>query len=66
MDNPLLELDNVIFTGHSAHYSDRSWAAMGRCPVDEVARIISGKWPTAWINPDAESKYVAKWGEMTH
>ncbi|MFC2069941.1 C-terminal binding protein [Chloroflexota bacterium] len=63
MDNPLLKLDNVIFTGHSAHYSDISVEIVRRAPIDAVSSIMSGKWPEGWINPEVESKYVARWGK---
>jgi D-3-phosphoglycerate dehydrogenase len=59
--NPLLELDNVIFTGHSAHYSDDVALYVRQKPVDDVSRIISGKWPEGWINPEVEAKYISRW-----
>ena len=63
MDNPLFELDNVVFTGHSAHYSDISAANYRRSPVEDVSRIMSGKWPTGWVNPQVEAKFIATWGK---
>ncbi|MBI2853563.1 MAG: C-terminal binding protein [Chloroflexi bacterium] len=64
MNNPLLKLDNVVLTGHSAHYSERSWTDASLAPAQEVGRILSGRWPNGWINRDVESKYVARWGTM--
>ncbi|MFC1932210.1 C-terminal binding protein [Chloroflexota bacterium] len=63
MDNPLLELDNVIFTGHSAHYSDISVAIVRQAPIEDVSKIMSGKWPRGWVNPEVESKFIARWGK---
>ncbi len=63
MDNPLLKLDNVILTGHSAHYSDISAAEVRHKVVDDVSMIISGKWPKGWINTEVEPKYIARWGK---
>ena len=63
MDSPLLKLDNIILTGHSAHYSDISVEVVRRNPVENVSRIMSGKWPIGWINPEVEAKYIAKWGK---
>ena len=61
MDNRLLEQDNVIFTGHSAHYSSQVWAEQARRPAEEVARILRGEWPIGWVNPQAEARFLARW-----
>ncbi len=60
--NPLLKLDNIIFTGHSAHYSDDVAVYVRQKPVNDISRIISGKWPEGWINPEVEDKYFSRWG----
>ncbi|NWF78304.1 MAG: C-terminal binding protein [Chloroflexi bacterium] len=65
MDNPLLKLDNVVFTGHSAHYSDISAADVRRKPIEDVSRILSGKWPEGWVNPEVEAKFIARWGKLS-
>jgi D-3-phosphoglycerate dehydrogenase len=61
MDNRLLGLDNVILTGHSAHYSDQVWAEQARRPAEEVARILRGEWPRGWVNPQVEARFIARW-----
>ena len=61
MDNRLLELDNVILTGHSAHYSDQVWAEQASRPAEEVARIMRGEWPQGWVNPQVEPRFLARW-----
>ncbi len=61
MDNPLLKLENVIFTGHSAHYSDEAWLEQNQQPAVEISRIMSGKYPWKWVNPEVEKKYAARW-----
>jgi D-3-phosphoglycerate dehydrogenase len=48
--NPLLALDNVVVTPHSAAYSTASVAAMGVNPSQEAARVLSGKWPRGALN----------------
>jgi D-3-phosphoglycerate dehydrogenase len=63
MNNPLLKLDNVVLTGHSAHYSDRAWMDVSLRASEDVARIISGDWPRGWINPQVEAKFIARWGK---
>ncbi len=61
MDNPLLNLDNVILTGHSAHYSDQVWSEQARRPAEEIARIMSGEWPEGWVNPEVKQRFLTRW-----
>jgi len=63
-DNPLLILDNVIISCHSAHVSNESTARLPYLPGEEVARIIRGKLPHALVNPQAKEKYQQKWGDF--
>lgn len=62
--SPLLAMDNVIVTAHSAFFSPTSEAERWHRPVEEVARVMRGEWPRAVVNPQAREKYVARWGEM--
>ena len=61
--NPLLALEQVISTGHSAFFSPRALAESWARPIDEVARVIRGEWPKAIVNPQAKDKYSANWGK---
>jgi len=63
LDNPILELDNVIFTGHSGHYSDVSAENYRRRPVEDVSRIMSGEWPHGLVNPEVKERFIARWGK---
>jgi D-3-phosphoglycerate dehydrogenase / 2-oxoglutarate reductase len=60
-NNPLLMLDNVILTGHSAHYSDQVWREQAKRPFEEIERLLLGKWPLGWVNPEVEAKYNERW-----
>ena len=62
--NPLLAMDNVIFTAHSAFFSPDSEAERWHRPVLEVGRVIRGEWPRALVNPQAKERYIARWGQM--
>jgi D-3-phosphoglycerate dehydrogenase len=62
--SPLLALNNVISTAHSAFFSPDSEAERWHRPVEEVARIMRGEWPRAIVNPQSKEKYVARWGAM--
>ncbi len=48
--SPLLAMENVVMTPHSAAYSTASVAAMGVNPTQEAARVLSGKWPKGAVN----------------
>ena len=63
MDNPLLKLENVVFTGHSAHYSDTAIENIRQRPAEDITRIMSGEWPRGWVNPQVEAKFIARWGK---
>jgi len=62
--NPLLAMDNVIITAHSAFFSPTSEAERWHRPVEEGARVMWGEWPRALVNPRAKAKHVARWGAM--
>jgi len=63
-DDPLLQADNVIVTGHSGQLSLESDAELWRRPLEEVARVLQRKWPVSLVNPEVKKKFVAKWGAM--
>ncbi len=62
--SPLLAMDNVISTAHSAFFSPTSEAERWHRPVEEVSRVMRGEWPRSVVNPQAKQKYMAKWGAM--
>lgn len=53
-DHPLLTLDNVIVTGHSAYYSEESSAKYKRRIFEAVESLLKGKRPEWLINPEVE------------
>ena len=55
-ENPLLKMDNVIVTPHSAGSSNRSGAAGETQIGQETARILKGSWPMSLVNPEVRSK----------
>jgi D-3-phosphoglycerate dehydrogenase len=55
-DNPLLKMDNVIVTPHSAGTSNNSRV---RSPIrvgQETARLLTGRWPMSVVNPEVRAK----------
>ena len=55
-DNPLLQMDNVIVTPHSAGSSNRSGVAGQTQVGQETARLLKGSWPMSLVNPEVRSK----------
>ena len=55
-NNPLLKMDNVLVTPHTAGNSDVSEAASLRSAGQETARILSGTWPMSLVNPEVRAK----------
>jgi D-3-phosphoglycerate dehydrogenase len=49
-NNPLLKMDNVMVTPHTAFYSDEAFAESRRRVGQEVAAILSGKRPRNCVN----------------
>ena len=55
-DNPLLKMDNVVLTPHSASYSDVAFQRLRRCVGQEAARVLSGRWPRNLVNKGVKPK----------
>jgi D-3-phosphoglycerate dehydrogenase / 2-oxoglutarate reductase len=51
-DNPLLKLDGLIVTPHTAFYSVESVAGLEARAAANVATVLSGQLPDAIVNPD--------------
>ncbi len=62
-DNPLLQLENVIITGHSAHASVESREGLLKGPVEEIIRVYNGQWPKNFVNPGVKAKFRERWGQ---
>ena len=65
-ENPLLRLDNIIISPHSAQYSEEATAELWRKPLEEAARVLKGEWPRAiaFVNPQVKETFVSKWGKV--
>ena len=50
-NNPLLSMDNVILSAHTASASARFDEARKRRVGSELALILAGKWPMSCVNP---------------
>ncbi len=61
-NNPLLSLDSVIVTAHSAGQDRIAFANTARLTVEQVLRVTRGEWPDNLVNPEVKEKYTQKWG----
>ena len=50
-NNPLLKMDNVILTAHVASASARFDPVRKRRVGQEIALVLSGRWPMSCVNP---------------
>ncbi|MCZ7573262.1 MAG: C-terminal binding protein [Ardenticatenaceae bacterium] len=49
-DNPLLRMDNVLLTPHSAFYSEESVTELRRKGAQDIARVLRGEPPRTPVN----------------
>ncbi len=55
-DNPLLKMDNVVVTPHSAGYSDAAYERLRVIMLQEAIRVLSGQWPRNVVNKSVKPK----------
>jgi D-3-phosphoglycerate dehydrogenase len=60
--NPLLKMDNVILTPHVASASARFDPVRKRRVGQEIALVLSGRWPRSCVNPSVlEKSALVRW-----
>ena len=61
-ENPLLHMDNVIVTPHAASASARFEDRRRRRVGEEIALVLTGRWPRACVNPSVlEGSGLRRW-----
>jgi D-3-phosphoglycerate dehydrogenase len=61
-ENPLLHMDNVIVTPHVASASARFDPRRRRRVGEEIALVLTGRWPMACVNPTVlEGTGLRRW-----
>lgn len=59
--SPLLTLDNVVLTAHTAGVDLQSRDDMARLAATAIARLLGGDWPAEWVvNPAVREKFLAR------
>ncbi len=64
MDNPMLQMDNVIITGHTGSYSETTQKEGWHVPFEEVLLSLRGKFPTFAVNPKVKDKWLKTWSPL--
>jgi phosphoglycerate dehydrogenase-like enzyme len=60
-DNPLVALDNVVLTAHTAGVDLQSRDDMARVAGQAIAKLLTGEWPAEWVvNPQVKDKFLAR------
>ena len=59
--NPILGLDNVVLTAHTAGVDFRSRDDMARAAAQAIIRLLNGDWPAEWVvNPAVKERFLAR------
>lgn len=57
LDNPLLRIDNVVATPHSAGGSDLSHEKQWRLSLETAISFSKGRWPRSYVNRGVNSRW---------
>lgn len=55
-ENPLLQLDNILITPHSAWFSQESVVEMRQRAVEAVVQVLQGGWPRFMADPELKER----------
>jgi D-3-phosphoglycerate dehydrogenase len=61
-DDPLLKMENVILSPHTAFYSEESVSQLKRDAAESVVAVLQGRWPKSVVNRDVVGKTRASIG----
>ena len=60
-DNPLLTLENVVFTAHMAGVDLKSRDDMASLAARAIVKLLGGEWPAEWVvNRQVEAAFRAR------
>jgi len=58
----LFRLENLTVTPHAAWYSEESITQLQETAAREVARVLNGRWPVNFVNPEVKTVATEKRG----
>ncbi len=53
--DPLLQLDNAVFTPHYASYTEEAYQELQRKTGENAAAVLRGEFPTYLVNPEVKA-----------
>lgn len=65
LDHPLLSMDNVVASYHTAGVTPEARAAMGSYAADQVIGLLRGGYPPRLLNPEAWPLYAERFKTIT-
>ncbi|MFQ5826791.1 MAG: NAD(P)-dependent oxidoreductase, partial [Dehalococcoidia bacterium] len=63
-DSPLLKLDRVMLTAHTAQYSNEAVTDLRRGVEENVFSVLRGHLPPGLVNPEAREAYLNRWRKV--
>ena len=54
--NPLLQLEQVLITGHSAFFSETSMMELQQKAAEAIVAALRGQWPPVVVNPEVKDR----------
>jgi len=54
--NPLLKMENVVLSPHTAFYSEESVSQLKRDAAESVVAVLQGRWPKSVVNREVLEK----------
>ncbi|MDP6782242.1 MAG: C-terminal binding protein [Dehalococcoidia bacterium] len=64
-DSPLLQLDCLILTAHTAQYSNEAVVDLRQGVEENVFSVLRGHLPPGLLNPQAKDTYLERWPRST-
>jgi D-3-phosphoglycerate dehydrogenase len=55
-DEPLLKLENVVFTPHYASYTEEAYHELHVKVAQQAVQVMKGEWPKYFANPEVKPK----------
>jgi D-3-phosphoglycerate dehydrogenase len=53
--DPILKLDNVVFTPHYASYTEEAYQELQRKTGENAAAVLRGQFPKYLVNPEVKA-----------
>ena len=64
LDHPLLHMDNVVATYHTAGVTPEARATMATYAADQIIGVLKGGYPLRLLNPEAWPPYAKRFQEI--